>query len=231
MKNILIILILQFLVFNSKAQSNFALYCNTGIPVYTNFDNPPTHSAFGDFGFRYYFHKGLSISLEANSVFFKQSIDFTKANANYYTQTNGIGLVLMNETKISKRSFIGIGVGGSNGFFNGRVFAQNIPYYIQTTGGAPYPKITNVDFLTFKGQILFKHTVNKFFDTQVGLSYNMSQSYFLDMTSDIKNKQYDSYSILFVGCVFKFKESSNHVKGTGSSGGSSISRKIKCPSF
>ena len=94
MKNFTLFLILQLVVFSMKAQSNIALYGNAGIPVYTNLDNPPTHSAYADFGFRYYFYKGLSVSLEANTAFFKQSIDFTKANANYYTQTNGIGLVL-----------------------------------------------------------------------------------------------------------------------------------------
>ncbi len=229
MKNFTLFLILQLVVFSMKAQSNIALYGNAGIPVYTNLDNPPTHSAYADFGFRYYFYKGLSVSLEANTAFFKQSIDFTKANANYYTQTNGVGLVLMNETKIGSRSHIGIGIGGTEGFFYGRVFAQNIPYYLQTMG-APYPKITNVDYLTFKGQILYKHTVNKFFDTQIGLSYHMSQSYFLDMYADIKNRKHDEYAVLFIGCVFKFKESKNHVKG--SFGGSRTTPlKLRCPSF
>ncbi len=227
MKNFTLFLILQLVVFSMKAQSNFAVYGNAGIPVNTNFDNPPTHSAYADFGFRYYFYKGLSVSLEANKAFFKQSLDFTKANANYYTQTNGVGLVLMNEIKISSRSHIGIGIGGSNGFFNGRVFAQNEPYFYQTTGAQNIK--FNQDFLTFKAQILYKHTVNKFFDTQIGLSHHLTQGYFLDMYTDVTNRKYDEYTVLFVGCVFKF-ESSKHVKG--SSGSSrTIPIKLKCPSF
>ncbi len=228
MKNFIILLILQLVVFSMKAQSNFAIYGNAGIPVNTNFDNPPTHSAYADFGFRYYFHKGLSVSIEANTVFFKQSIDFTKLNANYYTQTNGIGLVLMNETKIGSRSHIGIGVGGSNGYFYGRVYTQNEPYFYQTTK-APGIKF-NQDFLTFKAQILYKHTVNKHIDTQLGLSYHLSQGYFLDMYNDYKNRnEHDNFTVLFVGCVYKFKESKNHVKGSGGSRTSPL--KLRCPSF
>jgi len=228
MKKFIIILILQLLVFGAKAQSNFAIYGNVGLPVKTNFDNPPTHSAYADLGFRFYFYKGLSVSLEGNTAFFKQSIDFTKSNANYYTQTNGVGLVLMNETKIGPRSHIGIGVGGSNGFFYGRVFAQNELYFYQTTG-APNIKFRE-DFLNFKAQILYKNKINKYFDTQLGLSYHLSQGYFLDMYTDVKNRKYDEFAVLFVGCVFKFQEGKNHIKNSsGSSRSTPI--KLKCPSF
>lgn len=236
MKNFAIFLLLQLMVFSMKAQSNFAIYGNAGIPVNTNFVNPPTHSAYADFGFRYYFYKGLSVSLEANTAFFKQSTDFTKANANFFTQTNGVGLVVMNETKISSRSHIGIGIGGSNGFFYGRAYAQNEPYFYQLNVGAP-PTISspgikfNQEFLTFKAQILYKHTINKYFDTQIGLSYHMSQGYFLDMyAGDLKNRKYDEFAVLFVGFVYKFKESKNNVRNTG--GSRSISPiKLRCPSF
>lgn len=238
MKNFTLFLILQLLVFSVKAQSNFAIYGNAGLPIKNNFDNPPTHSAYADFGFRYYFHKGLSVSLEANTAFFKQSTDFNKPNANYFTQTNGVGLVIMNETKISSRSHIGIGIGGSNSYFSGRAYAQNEPYFYQLNPGAP-PSIKDPgygikfyqEFLTFKAQILYKHTVNKYFDTQIGLSYHMSQGYFLDMyAGDVKNRKYDEFAVLFVGCIYKFKESKNHVKG--STGGQRTTPiKLRCPSF
>jgi hypothetical protein len=41
MKNFILFLILQLVVFSMKAQSNFAVYGNAGLPVNNNFDNPP----------------------------------------------------------------------------------------------------------------------------------------------------------------------------------------------
>jgi hypothetical protein len=47
---------------------------------------------------------------------------------------------------------------------------------------------------------------------------------------DVKDRKYDEYTVLFVGFVFKFKESKNHVKG--SFGGSRTTPlKLRCPSF
>ena len=120
------------------------------------------------------------------------------------------------------------GVLGFWGFFYGRVFSQNETYFYQTTG-APGIKF-NQDFLTFKAQILYKHTVNKYFDTQLGLSHHLSQGYFLDMYTDVKNRQYDNFTVLFVGFVFKFRESKNNVRNTGGSRSTSPI-KLRCPSF
>jgi hypothetical protein len=209
--------LLQFCLLDSKAQNKLSIYGNIGFPFITNFEYKPNVSFYGNFGVKYNFYKGVSVSLESSAVIFKQSTDISILVANYYTQTNGLGFVLMNETSFSKNWYLGIGAGVSIGMFTGRVFAQNEGFYYQLTG---LSKIRFSEIIsTFKGQLNFRRKLNKYFDTQFGLSYNYAQSNFLNMYTEVNKKKDDTFTVLYAGFLYKF--------GNGPKG----SKSLKCPSF
>jgi hypothetical protein len=217
MNKFITFLIIQFCLTSLNAQNRISIYGNAGTAIITNFDYKPSISAYGDLGIKYSFYKGLSVSLEASSILFKQSTDISKFIANYYTQTNGLGLVLLHETPISQNWYLGVGAGVSVGMFSGRVYAQNEPVYFLLTGLSDIRLKETIT--TYKGLVNFRRILNKHFDAQIGLSFNYAQSNFLDMYTELNNKKNDVYTVLYAGFLFKLSK------------GHKNSKSLKCPTF
>jgi hypothetical protein len=216
-------LILTINVFGQKDYHKYSLYFNAGLPIQTNFDFKPTIGSLGEVGLKAKLIKGLSLSAEASSVFFKKEINFNYVVANYFTQINAGGLLLMYEFRLKSGMFIGLGTGYNLGIFSGRVFSPYEAIYFEQTGTLNR-KITGT-VSTIKGVFNMRKPLNKYFDAQIGVSYGQTNSELLDMYSNLKNKKADTYYMGYLGLVInldaiKFRRM-----------GKKVSRRLGCPSF
>jgi hypothetical protein len=216
-------LILTINVIAQKDYHKYSLYFNAGLPIQTNFDFKPTIGSLGEVGLKVKLIKGLSLSAEASSVFFKKQINFNYIVANYFTQINAGGLLLMYEFKLQSNLFLGIGAGYNMGLFSGRVFSPYEAIYYEQTGTLNR-KITGT-VSTIKGVFNIRKPISKYFDAQMGVSYGQTNSELLDMYSSLKNKKADTYFIGYLGLVINLD--AKKFGGMSNKG----SRRLGCPNF
>lgn len=217
------ILLFSSFGFSQNIYPKLSLYGNIGLPVQTNFDFKPTHAAYGDIGLKIKLVGGLSLQIEGNTMFFKQSINFDKLVANYFTQVTGLGGGLLYEQNLGKKWFLGIGGTYNLGLFTGRAYVPFEQVYFGLTGFDKTKTTGNVS--NIKGHFQIRRVLNSYFSAQLGVSYHQSNTHLLDMFAIPNKSELDAFTVLYGGLTlnldYLFGFSSNK-KG---------SKRMGCPRF
>lgn len=211
---------------NSFCQNRYprlSLYGNVGLPVQTNFDFKPTHSAYGDIGLKIKLIGGLALQVEGNTMFFKQKINFDKLVANYFTQVIGLGAGLLYEKNIGRKWFVGIGGAYNFGMFTGRAYAPLQQVYFDLTG---FNQIKTTGYVSnIKGNFQVRRMLNSYFSAQIGVSYHQSNTHLLDMFGIPGKSELDAFTVLYAGLTLNL----DNVFGLNSN--RKGSKRMICPKF
>jgi len=222
--SLLLLISTKFLTAQTNLSPMFLVYGDLNLSTANNFEYKETIGGGGDFGVQYKLWPFLSFGAEYNNQIYKKKSDFNSLVVNYLTQMNGVSLVSMIEFPLNTNWKLGFAGKYTTMFFSGRVYSDFEVVYWNANGLTSNRLKEQINIYT--GLIQLKRHIYGIVDGQLGLSYNQTTSYYLDMFNPTNQNKADNYLALSGGLTLNFGEKIPKVKIKKVK-----SRKQKCPKF